>query len=238
MLFRKFANDFAEKYRTPSIQLDEGARRLLMTYGWPGNVRELKNITEQISVLSKEKQINADQLSRFLPTAENSSRLPALAAGGGMPAPSHQAGHSTYSDTTEREILYKLFFDLKKDMNDLKKFLFEMANHQGFPTTTLSKPNRTEFEQHAPEPGFNTPAITNYTAKENSGSKPFFIHQPNDPVAEHEEVEESLSLVDREREFIIKALQKHRGKRKDAAHELGISERTLYRKIKEYNIEE
>src|SRR5690606_19989566 len=180
----------------------------------------------------------ADQLSRFLPTAENGSRLPALTSGGGMPAPSHQAGHTAYSDTTEREILYKLFFDLKKDMNDLKKFLFEMANHQGFPTTTLSKPSRNEYEQHAPEPTFNTPAITNYTPKENSGSKPFFIHQPNDPVAEHEEVEESLSLVDREREFIIKALQKHRGKRKDAAHELGISERTLYRKIKEYNIEE
>jgi DNA-binding NtrC family response regulator len=242
MLFRKFVGDFAERYKSQPIQLDEGARQLLMSYGWPGNVRELKNIAEQISVLAKDKTVTADQLTNFLPNRDTATRLPAVAAqSSGLPVPSfgsqqEQAG----SGTTERDILYKLFFDLKKDMNDLKKMMFELAHHQGY--NPAAAPIAAEhlmpsYEAGIPDNTFNTPAITNYQGSEKKANPSFVIHHPEE-VNHHEEVEESLSLIDREKEFIIKALQKHKGKRKDAAHELGISERTLYRKIKEYDIEE
>lgn len=238
LLFRKFVGDFTEKYRSTPIQLDEGAQRLLTSYGWPGNVRELKNIAEQISVLSKDKIINADQLSSFLPNRENTSRLPALQENRGLPSHSHENENYT-NHSSEREILYKLFFDLKRDMNDLKKMLFEVARHQDFP---LSR-HDVESLQNAYEPqessSFNTPPVTNYnTGKEKANTNALVIHNRDEAISGHEEVEESLSLADREKEFIIKALKKYKGKRKDAAHELGISERTLYRKIKEYDIDE
>lgn len=240
MLFRKFVGDFAERYKSQPVQLDEGARQLLMSYGWPGNVRELKNIAEQISVLAKDKVVTADQLSKFLPNRENSTRMPALTPiGGSLPAPSFTGGQeSAGSGTTEREILYKLFFDLKKDMNDLKKMMFELA-HQGYSTAQpgLTGEHLVPSYEGVPENIFNTPAITNYQGTDKKNNSSFVIHHPEE-VNPHEDVEESLSLIDREKEFIIKALQKHKGKRKDAAHELGISERTLYRKIKEYDIEE
>lgn len=248
LLFRKFSGDFAERYKAIPVQLDEQARKLLMSYGWPGNVRELKNIAEQISVLAKDKMISADQLSQFLPTHEGATRMPALSSHGGAPIPSFSGhgGHQEQSNTTEREILYKLFFDLKKDMNDLKKMLFELAHHNGFnvggsgsgiPTDPAILP---AMESNLPENNtFSTPAIANYNSGNEKKPNPaFIIHHPGEDLNHHEEVEESLSLIDREKEFIIKALQKHKGKRKDAAHELGISERTLYRKIKEYDIEE
>lgn len=247
MLFRKFSGDFAERYKSPPIQLDEPARQLLMSYGWPGNVRELKNIAEQISVLSKDKMVTADQLTSFLPNRDNSSRMPAIAAhqGSQVPATSFSGGSGSEnpgSSTTEREILYKLFFDLKKDMNDLKKMMFELAHHQGFsPAPGTVAPEHSmlpSYETAIPDNTFNTPAITNYNGGDKKVNPSFVIHHPGDEVNHHEEIEESLSLIDREKEFIIKALQKHKGKRKDAAHELGISERTLYRKIKEYDIEE
>lgn len=245
MLFRKFVGDFAERYKSQPVQLDESARQLLMSYGWPGNVRELKNIAEQISVLAKDKTITADQLTHFLPNRDTTTRMPAIAAtGNGLPIQSfsnsgsqEQAG----SGTTEREILYKLFFDLKKDMNDLKKMMFELAHHQGYnPAAAPMAPEHLmpSYESKIQDNTFNTPAITNYQGAEKKANPSFVIHHPGDEVNHHEEVEESLSLIDREKEFIIKALQKHKGKRKDAAHELGISERTLYRKIKEYDIEE
>jgi len=245
MLFRKFVGDFAERYKSQPVQLDEAARQLLMSYGWPGNVRELKNIAEQISVLSKDKTITADQLSSFLPNRDSSNRMPALAsATAGMPIPSFSSqGHEqTGTSTTEREILYKLFFDLKKDMNDLKKMMFELAHHQGYNPQAPNVPAESHlvpsYEAHVPDNTFNTPAITNYQGSDKKVNPSFVIHHPGEELNHHEEVEESLSLIDREKEFIIKALQKHKGKRKDAAHELGISERTLYRKIKEYDIEE
>lgn len=246
MLFRKFVGDFSEKYKSNPIQLDENARQLLMSYGWPGNVRELKNIAEQISVLAKDRLVNADQLSQFLPKKEHQNRMPAIAPqSNGLPIPSHNGpGHQEQSgSSTEREILYKLFFDLKKDMNDLKKMMFELA-HQGggFNPAThnpfASEPILASFEPPTlPDNTFNTPSITNYQGAEKKPNQ-YVIHHPGEEVNHHEEVEESLSLIDREKEFIIKALQKHKGKRKDAAQELGISERTLYRKIKEYDIEE
>jgi len=241
LLFKKFAGDFAERYRSSGIQLDDQAKQLLMSYSWPGNVRELKNIAEQISVLATEKIITAETLARFLPNAGSRavSLMPSRA--GGMPVPSFTEQQS--STTTEREILYKLFFELKKDMNDMKKMMYELLHRQGG-GNALAMPAAAEhhdtafpvFHDSETDRSFDTPSITNYNKahKENSDTP---IILPSD-IEQHQEVEESLSLVDREKEFIVKALQKHKGKRKDAANELGISERTLYRKIKEYDIED
>ena len=218
ILFRKFAVDFAEKYKTAPVQLDEEAKNLLINYPWPGNVRELKNIADQVSVLSQDKQIGSKELGKFL-QPYSANRLPVLA---------HANGGSAESFANEREILYKLFFDMKKDVTELKKMFFEV----------LQNPNAIQ-----------NPALIN-ELKELKGHEvmqPVFVQptvQPSQPVLmngdihEHTEVEESLNIMDKEKELIIKALKKHRGKRKDAALDLGISERTLYRKLKEYNIEE
>ena len=222
LLFRKFAVDFAEKYKTAPVQLDEDAKNLLINYPWPGNVRELKNIADQVSVLSQDKQISSKELGRFL-QPYSANRLPVLA---------HTNGGSAESFANEREILYKLFFDMKKDVTELKRMFFEV----------LQNPNAIQ-----------NPALIN-ELKELKGHEvmqPVLVQptvQPSQPVPipigmngdiqEHTEVEESLNIMDKEKELIIKALKKHRGKRKDAALDLGISERTLYRKLKEYNIEE
>ncbi len=223
LLFRKFAADFAERYKTQSVQLDAAAQQMLVSYYWPGNVRELKNIAEQISVLSTDKAINAEAMQRFLPQREASRSLaiiPSSGQGGTTP------GSADFN--TERDILYKLFFDLKKDMNDLKQMIFDVAHNQGYtpvdPSANTSSAalmpvyNDTE---HQPTTNFNQ-------------STPILL-ESND---HHEDVEETLLLADREKEFITKALKKHKSRRRDAAAELGISERTLYRKIKEYDIEE
>lgn len=244
LLFRKFASDFSEKYKTPTVQLDPSAQQLLSSYSFPGNIRELKNLAEQISVLSTEKIVDANALSKFLPKPDNSTRD--IAVGNGFQTPMvnpNQEQFDTNSSTTEREILYKFMFDLKKDMNDMKAVLFELLAAKGNAnvssttgpiTNTYPAFNNTNI---LPEPTFNTPAITNYDNDRNNAS--FVIHKPGaDITTQHEEVEESLSLQDREKEFIVKALLKHKGKRKDAAQDLGISERTLYRKIKEYDIED
>jgi DNA-binding NtrC family response regulator len=218
LLFRKFAADFSERYKTTSVQLDAAAQQLLLTYPWPGNVRELKNIAEQISVLSTDKVITADVLQHFLPQKDMPSRSLALVG------PSHNGSSSDF--TNERDILYKLFFDLKKDMNDLKQLVFDMAHHQGYtPADPASGPLLPVYN-NMESANVNTPTYHQAT--------PILI----DAKDHHEEVEESLLLADREKEFITKALKKHKGRRRDAAVELGISERTLYRKIKEYDIEE
>ncbi len=220
LLFRKFASDFSERYKTLSVQLDAAAQQLLVNYPWQGNVRELKNIAEQVSVLSTDKSITADVLQRFLP-AKDTSRSLALLPASGMPSTT-----SDYNTTnTERDILYKLFFDLKKDMNDLKHMVLEMAHQQNF-TPSGAAENLLPVYKNNPEPGLITPSY--------NASAPIMIHA-NEP---HQEVEESLMLADREKEFITKALKKHKSRRRDAANELGISERTLYRKIKEYDINE
>lgn len=221
LLFRKFAADFADRYKTSPVQLNEDARALLMNYSWPGNVRELKNIAEQISVLAKDKNITATELQQFLPQ-ENFNRLPVLAGGKG--------NVSQQEFANEREILYKLFFDMKKDVNELKKMFFDVLQNPG-------------MAQHIPVYNGNESAMPdmkpavmpgNYIAS----SQPVILNQNPDDLHHHEAVEESLSIMDKEKELIIKALKKHRGKRKDAASDLGISERTLYRKLKEYDIEE
>ncbi|XZF15294.1 sigma-54 interaction domain-containing protein [Chitinophagaceae bacterium MMS25-I14] len=230
LLFRKFASDFSERYKTQSVQLDSNAQQILSNYPFPGNIRELKNIAEQVSVLSYDKQVTADALQKFLPQRDNNNRsvslLPAVTPAAAM----HQGPDL---NTTERDILYKLFFDLKKDMNDLKQMMFEMAHHQGgFPAAPASA-------AEAIIPSYNiqqdVPSAPVYST---GNSAPIYIQTAADRVDHHEEVEESLALADREKEFIIKSLQKHKGRRRDAANELGISERTLYRKIKEYDIHE
>ena len=224
LLFRKFATDFADRYKTTSVQLEDDAKQILISYPWPGNVRELKNIAEQISVLSKDKQISAEQLRGFLPE-NNFSRLPVVAGG------SSSVTHSEFAN--EREILYKLFFDMKKDVNELKKMFFDL----------LQNPN---LAQHAPVYTPDNSNNNNNTVKELSTISNAGNYLPNNnpvilnnqhTIQQHEDVEESLSIIDKEKELIIKALKKHRGKRRDASLDLGISERTLYRKLKEYDIE-
>jgi transcriptional regulator len=243
LLFRKFVIDFAERYKATPIQLDEVARQMLTDYPWPGNVRELKNMAEQISVLSIDKIVNATALSKFLPKAEAGNTMPMLAAPPDVPMRSPNAGNDNTSSSTEREILYKFLFDLRKDSNDIKQLLFELLQQQGMGNAmTKNSPGNVANE------GFSLPPAMNYSNPQPVPEQKTFVSypanegpviiNPGSDIHDHEDVEESLSLIDREREFIIKALQKHKGKRKDAAHELGISERTLYRKIKEYDIDE
>src|SRR6187431_855120 len=221
LLFRKFAVDFAEKYKTAPVQLDEEAKNTLINYPWPGNVRELKNIAEQISVLSTEKSISAETLRGFLPD-HNYSRLPVLASGNGSVSQSEFAN--------EREILYKLFFDMKKDVNELKKMFFDILQNPGIGQNIPMYNNNIDgmLPEHKPAGVPN-----NYQQQ----GAPVFINQGDD-IHHHEAIEESLSIMDKEKELIIKALKKHKGKRKDASSDLGISERTLYRKLKEYDIED
>ncbi|MEO6583111.1 MAG: sigma-54 dependent transcriptional regulator [Ferruginibacter sp.] len=222
LLFRKFAADFADKYKAVPVQLNEAARNILVNYTWPGNIRELKNIAEQISVLSTDKHISAEQLAAFLPE-NNYSRLPVLAGG------TSSVSHSEFAN--EREILYKLFFDMKKDVNELKKMFFDII--AGNPTMVPQGVNNFNNDNSVKE-------LATHPAGNNMSSPVYFRNNNNDDnnIQAHEDVDESLSIVDKEKELIIKALKKHRGKRRDASLNLGISERTLYRKLKEYDIED
>lgn len=221
LLFRKFAADFSEKYRMPPLKLDEDAIAVLENYRWPGNIRQLRNITEQISIIEQNRIVHADTVRKYLPVAEG-SELPALYK---------PIDEKTFA--SEREILYKILFDMKRDMGDLKNLVLEVI--QSGDTSGLSKQNELLVQklyddvESADAPTVHKPAekpIINYDKEEED------IH-----IQDTEEyVEESLSLVDKEIELIKKALEKHNGKRKSAAEDLGISERTLYRKIKEYKI--
>ncbi len=231
LLFRKFVVDFAEKYKTKPIFLDEEARKLLIEYPWPGNVRELKNIAEQISVLSKVEHINAEVLAGFLPV-QNVNNVPML------------TGNTPVGEfANEREILYKLFFDMKKDVNELKKMFLEILQNP-----SISGANNANFNKESLINELKEDLMpVNNTIHHNNHASPISptvhlnTHQPiilDNELNGHYEVEESLNIMDKEKELILKALKKHRGRRKDASTDLGISERTLYRKIKEYDIEE
>lgn len=221
LLFRKFAVDFAEKYRMPAIRLDNEAKHLLLTYSWPGNVRQLKNVTEQISIIEKEREITPEVLKSYLPDY-NAVKLPAVIR-----------KEEDKSFSTEREILYKILFDMKSDMNDLKKLVLDLIrtghydiafqeNNSGVIRNLIKETSPTEH----PQGSFG------------SGVTEFTHQRAGHNIQDTEEVvEESLSLAGKEVEMIKKALEKYGGKRKLAANELGISERTLYRKIKEYDIE-
>lgn len=216
VLFRKFAIDFAERYKTTPVSLDDEARHLLMNYSWPGNVRELKNVAEQLSVLAKEKIVTADELKRHFSEVTHTA-LPAVVNG------------QTDGDFSERDILYKLFFDLKKDLNDLKKFIFDIASRQNL---DLSKFPSENFVLEKP------PVAVGGELKHYEPEKPVIIERATAFHPHVEVEEESLSIADKEKELIEKALKKHKGRRRNAAADLGISERTLYRKIKEFNIPE
>ncbi len=215
LLFKKFSKDFAERYRMPPIELTDEARITFINYEWPGNIRQLKNVTEQMSVIEQERVIDRERLLNYLPVYEG-SRLPAIY---------NTVDEKTFS--SEREILYKVLFDMKKDMNDLKKLVHEIIQRDGN-TLAIKENNKHLIHKlyHSPD---------NYDIKK---PETYEIKQANETQIEDTEeiVEESLSLEDKEIELIQKALEKHNGKRKYAAQELGISERTLYRKIKEHDI--
>lgn len=236
LLFRKFASDFAERYRTPAVQLDAAAQQILLRYPWPGNIRELKNFAEQVSVLSVERVITAEQVEGFLPKRNGigaANTLPALSS-----MSTSRTGGQEFT-TTERDILYKLFFELKRDLNELKQGLFGLAggggNSGAFSAAEEQRYMPAGYPLH--NDGLSAMPANNVSGNTlprllGSSTAPAFVEEV------HEEVEESLSLMENEKSLIIKALKKHRGRRRDAASELGISERTLYRKIKEYDIEE
>jgi DNA-binding NtrC family response regulator len=227
LLFRKFVVDFAEKYKTKPIFLDEEARELLTKYSWPGNVRELKNIAEQISVLRKSDNINSETLAGFLPQ-HNIHNMPMVTS-----------GSPVGEFANEREILYKLFFDMKKDVNELKKMFLEILQNPsiaGQPGNFNKESLINELKEDImPNPAAHVSSANVQPTVHLNHPQPIIIDNESNS---HYEVDESLNIMDKEKELILKALKKHRGRRKDASTDLGISERTLYRKIKEYNIEE
>lgn len=222
LIFRKFAIDFAEKYRMPPLKLTDDAIQVLKNFYWPGNIRQLKNITEQISIIEKEKLIDSVILRKYLPVGV-ASKLPVLL----------KKEDYKFSD---RELLYKVLFDMKKDMTELKKIVLEIigknndSNEIEQTKALLVKDFGTEL--------FDSELSTDHTVKISTPNDSGHLNngQEIEDFDHSEVIEESLSLSEKEREMIKMALAKHRGKRKKAANELGISERTLYRKIKEYNI--
>jgi len=223
LLFRKFAADFSERYRMPSIRLEEEARQVIINYEWPGNVRQLKNVTEQLSIIEKDREISASVLLAYLPDYHK-TRLPAL-------IDKEKVSEDTFN--SEREILYKVLFDMKSDMNDLKKLVAEIME-KGSLSTDIEEENAGIIKKL-----YTTVDDLSQEAESQVGHQmPSKPGRDEDHILDTEEiVEESLSLEDKEIELIIKALEKHNGKRKYAALDLGISERTLYRKIKEYDID-
>ncbi len=215
VLFRKFSMDFAERYRMPEIVLDEEARQMLIQYDWPGNVRQLKNITEQISIIEKNREIDAGILKKYLPDYLG-EKLPALIN-----------SRTDKSFSSEREILYKILFDMKNDMNDLKKLVHEIIEKS--PNDINIENNHLMDKLYSGNKPVYDPSGTNL---------PDLVRSDSQHIEDTEEIiEESLSLQEKEIELINKALEKYGGKRKMAANELGISERTLYRKIKQYGID-
>ncbi len=230
LLFRKFASDFSEKYRMPPVKLTDDAKVLLTNYYWNGNVRQLKNITEQISVIEQLREINAQILNQYLPKNEI-ERLPALL---------HSSVSDAKSFNSEREILYQVLFDMKKDMNDLKKLVNEIMNGQYTAEHTPEKVFKSNIINHSD--GIITPSVNNDyldkpREKQIRNIDDAEIIQDDDLLMYEITETKPLSLIDMERQMIGSALDKHKGKRKAAAEELRISERTLYRKIKEYGIE-
>ncbi len=226
LLFRKFAADFSDKYKTKPVQLTEDAKKLLLSFEFPGNIRQLKNIVEQISVLEINRTITAETLKKYLP-ATNTTRFPVLYNG------QQEEGLS------EREILYKVLFDLKKDVIDLKKLVHDIMAHDEQPH--LDKPALEDYGHllagNQQEPAHGTeqePVILDINKPPATATFP--LDRVEDISHEYED-DDSLSIEKKEKELIIKALRKNNNKRKYAAQDLGISERTLYRKIKQYEID-
>jgi DNA-binding NtrC family response regulator len=226
LLFRKFASDFSERYRMPAIRLDEEARQILLNYEWPGNIRQLKNITEQLSIIEQEREVTPAVLINYLPDYHK-TRLPALIRG-------EQVTEDTFN--SEREILYKVLFDMKNDINDLKK-LFAQIMEKGTLSGDIQRDNESIIKKLYATVD-DLPADADDLISHHGQMQANKNMEEEDITDTEEIVEESLSLEEKEIELINKALEKHNGKRKYAAQDLGISERTLYRKIKEYHIEQ
>lgn len=227
LLFRKFASDFAEKYRVDSIKLNEEAKEVLVRYRFPGNIRQLKNLVEQISALEMERDVTAETLLKYLP--QNSSSLPAI----------YHGNDSSSESLNERDLLYKVLFDMKKDMNDLKKLVNSMMENGSYDKQVVNdNPNlfrnldeKPTLKDKSESKDFSEPIYLQSSAEEQESFGYDRVHDIT-----HEE-DESLSIEAKEKELIIKALRKNNNKRKYAAQDLGISERTLYRKIKQYEID-
>ena len=228
LLFRKFAADFAENYKMPSIRLTEEAQEVLTKYYWKGNIRQLKNITEQISVIEQNREISADVLKKYLPDDSSQNLLPILAKDRNL--------FDSKSFSNEREILYQVLFDMRKDITDLKAVVNNlMAGRVDVPSydNIVSQPimpHRKEQEVDA--------LIDIIPNTKHSSKKMPQITEDSQIEDTEEYIEESLSISDAEKDTIVKALTRHKGKRKYAAQDLRISERTLYRKIKEYGLED
>ena len=225
LIFRKFAADFADKYRMPTIRLSDESIKMIDSYRWPGNIRQLKNITEQISVIEKERIISPEILRKYLPN-DTESNLP-------MVIDENSTGKGDLSD---REILYKVLFDMRRDVTEMKKIIIGLLQNNSDLSTNEKSAIISKYNSDVQEKkGFAHPgeAQSNFTEQQSVVDESYGFQEP---IQEHIEIEESLSLEEREIELIKKALIKHNNKRKYAAKELGISERTLYRKIKEYDI--
>ena len=220
LLFRKFASDFAKKYNMPTIRLDENAQHLLNTYRWNGNIRQLRNVAEQLSVLEEKREVSGELLKFYLPDFH--SNLPALI----------NEPKSSNDFSNEREILYKILFDMKKDLNDLKKITDHLKSEETISSKVENEFNDLRHFQSSIENQKST-EIIDFDKKETT----FNTNSDKYHFAEEIKEEETLSIHDKELELIKKALERNNGKRKAAAIELGISERTLYRKIKQHDIE-
>ncbi|MBX2970584.1 MAG: sigma-54-dependent Fis family transcriptional regulator [Cyclobacteriaceae bacterium] len=221
LLFRKFASDFAEKYKVKPISLTDDAREALLKYRFPGNIRQLKNLVEQISVLSTDdKEITSEKLLHYIP---QESSLPAL----------YRTSSPNADSFSERDILYKVLFDMKKDVLDLKKIVLELFNRQGT-ASQLIKDHPSLFE--GIDSDTSEPVVLNIPSA-NAGLHAVETDEEVQDIA-HETEEDSLSIEKKEKELIVRALQKNNNRRKYAARDLGISERTLYRKIKQYDLED
>jgi transcriptional regulator with PAS, ATPase and Fis domain len=249
MLFRRFTVDFSEKYRTPPIQLDESAIHLLQQYSWPGNIRELKNVAEKVSVMTEDRLIGYEKLIDIVPTLKERN----------LPVASKENGNFDGTGYQEREILYKVLFDMKKDLTDLKGLIFEIIRNNDLQVkdvnqlktledinhlSNISNPNESFHEKPYVTP-LQSHASSDYSIDEEyqelNPSKPYILQQnPSNRSTNYgnaEVLDESLRMDDQEKILILKALKKFKGRRKEAALELGISERTLYRKIKQYDLE-
>jgi len=224
LLFRKFAVDFAEKYASQPVQLDEQAMQFMQQYPWPGNIRQLRNVAEQMSVLAHFRLVEGQEVLRYLPAMPAQQQLMVLP---------NQSATGGEDHLNERDILYKVLFDMKKDLNDLKKVVAHLVEHNN--VDSLPVEHQEVYLRHLADEEPVTEGIRISPAVVQAPSGDFRSRFDNQPDVE--DIEENLSLEEVERRMITRALKKHQGRRKNAAVELGISERTLYRKIKEYDIE-
>lgn len=222
LLFKRFAMDFAEKYNMPALRLAPGAESVLLEYSWPGNVRQLKNFTEQVSIIETERVVTAEVLIRYLPQSQVSTTLPALYHGG---------RHESYK--SERELLYDVLYDMRRDMNDLKRLVLDLLRSGSAPDGQFEMDHAGVLHSLVHDLESSSTSLTPRPLPTVATSEEVAPH-----IVESEEViEVPISLANLEEETIRRVLQKYRGHRRQSADELGISERTLYRKIKEYDIE-